>query len=96
MEEKKELEVMELETETSVDDAEEYTESGKGKLLVGLGALAVAGIAAVAYKGRGKLEERRIEKLRKKGYVIYKEDEVEVRDAEDDDFFEDEADEKTE
>ena len=101
-----ENELMTMEQEITFDEAEDYgTEcsgGGKGKLLVG--AAVVAGVTAIGgivyHKCKGKLEERRINKLRKKGYVIFKEDECEVRQAEeedfDDDFLEEETDEKTE
>lgn len=43
--------------------------------LVSVALLAVGGtVGALIYKNRAKLEERRIEKLRKKGYVITKVD----------------------
>ena len=53
--------------------------SGKGILgaiAIGLGAVTV-GAGALLYKNRAKLEERRINNLRKKGYVISK-PEIEV------------------
>ncbi len=78
----------ELNNEIEAADYEDYETSGRGsKLLVGALIAGVAGVAAFAYKkNKTKLEERRIEKLRKKGYVIYREDEVaEVREVEEDD-----------
>ena len=62
--------------------------SGIGKLIIGAGVVAMAGLAAFAYKNRAKYEEKKIERLRKKGYVIYKEDECEVRDIDEADFVE--------
>lgn len=53
--------------------------SGKGiagKLAVGAVLVGAGAIAAIVYKNRAKFENRKIEKLRKKGYVIYKEDEA--------------------
>lgn len=82
-------EINEVETTDVVYDDTEDTGSGLGKLLIGAGVVAVAGVAAFVYKNRAKFEEKKIERLRKKGYVIYKEDEVaEVREIDDD--FEDE------
>lgn len=42
-----------------------------GKVVAGALVVAV-GAGALIYKNRAKLEQRRIEKLRKKGYVVYK------------------------
>lgn len=71
------------EIEAMEDYESECSGGGLGKLL---GAGLIAGIAAagvVVYKKfQPKLEARKIEKLRKKGYVIYKEDECEVRELE--------------
>lgn len=71
--------------------------SGFGKLAVGLGILSLGAaiIAGVAYKCKDKLEERKIERLRKKGYVIFREDECEVHQMEDanDDVFVEEGNE---
>lgn len=57
---------------------------GKGKLVVG--AAVVGGVALIGgyiyHKCKDKLEERKINSLRKKGYVIFKEDEVEVQEIE--------------
>ncbi len=74
------------EIETVCEEIE--TSGGGSKLLVGALIAGVAGLVAFAYnKNKTKLEERRIEKLRKKGYVIYREDEVaEVREVEEDDI----------
>ena len=50
--------------------------------LVGIAVLAVGGtIGALIYKNRAKLEERRIEKLRKKGYMITKIDVIDEDDS---------------
>lgn len=86
------METNELENTEVIEDYEsECTGGGLGKLVAGIGVVAVAGLAAFAYKNKAKLEERKIERLRKKGYVIYRAEEVaEVRDVEDSDLFEDE------
>lgn len=65
----------ELEEVTS-EEPEESLDGFIGKIICG-SAIALAGIGALLYKNRAKLEERKIEKLRKKGYVIYKADETE-------------------
>lgn len=72
--------------ETEITDEVEIYEtekSGGGFLKVlGVGTAVVAGVvAALCYKNRDKIEAKRIEKLRKKGYVIYKAEEVECVEA---------------
>lgn len=77
------MEITEVETVEEMEDNEVSENSGKkkfGKLLIGAAVVGVVG--AILYKNRAKFEERKIEKLRKKGYVIYKADEVETSDAE--------------
>lgn len=84
-------EIENTDIEVFYDDAEVSKNGGLSKLLVG-GLVGVAAIAgAVAFKKtKNKREEKKIEKLRKKGYVITKPDEVidvedeEVKDVEDD------------
>lgn len=50
--------------------------------LVGIALLAVGGaVGALIYKNRSKIEERQIEKLRKKGYVITKVDVIDEDDS---------------
>lgn len=75
----------ELNMETDLEYVDlDNRRSGNGlKLAVGLG-LGAAVVGGLAYKFKGKLEERKIERLRKKGYVIFKEDECEVREVEED------------
>ena len=72
-------EIMETNNNTGVTVNEETKSSGGG-LIAGavlLGAAACVGIGTLVCKGKGKIEQKRIENLRKKGYVIYHEDEVE-------------------
>ena len=45
-------------------------------IIIGAGSAVVAGVAAIAYKNRAKIEEGKIDRLRKKGYTIYKNEEV--------------------
>ena len=73
------------ETELEVYEMEPEEESGVGLGKFVLGAALVAGgIGALCYKFRGKIEERRVEKLKKKGYVVIEPvDEDIVIDAED-------------
>lgn len=53
------------------DDAVSSGNGIVGKLVVGA-VVVGAGVAALLYKNRAKLEERRVRKLEKKGYVIYR------------------------
>ena len=46
--------------------------SNLGAIVAGIGICAVMGISALAYKNRAKLEEKRVERMRKKGYICYK------------------------
>lgn len=70
--------------EPVVDFDDEYIEESNGVfkkvVMIGGGAL-VAGATALAIKNRdkikAKMEERKIAKLEKKGYVVYKPEEVE-------------------
>lgn len=71
--------------EPVVDFDDEYIEESNGVfkkvVMIGGGAL-VAGATALAIKNRdkikAKMEERKIAKLEKKGYVVYRPEEVEV------------------
>lgn len=70
-----EEEIFEGIIENDVEDVNEETDNSSGKVLVilGIGALAIgAGVLGFIYTQRDKIEQNRIEKLRKKGYVIYK------------------------
>ena len=70
--------------EPVVDFDDEYVEESKGVfkkvVMIGGGAL-VAGATALAIKNRdkikAKLEERKIAKLEKKGYLVYRPEELE-------------------
>lgn len=70
--------------EPVVDFDDEYVEESNGAfkkvVMIGGGAL-VAGATALAIKNRdkikAKMEKRKIEKLEKKGYVVYRPEELE-------------------
>ena len=92
-------EIMELDndTEAEVYDLEPEEESGNGilgKILIGAGVLAAGGLAALVYKNRDKLEERRIKKLEKKGYTVIRPEQFVEEDFDDD--FEEVSDETEE
>lgn len=78
------------ETELEIYEMEPEEESGVGLGKLVLGTALVAGaIGAICYKFRGKIEERRVEKLKKKGYVVIEPvDEDIIIDAEDEDDIE--------
>ena len=62
-----------------VAENENCEDSGKGilgKILVGAVIAAGAGVGAALYKNRDKLEQRRIAKLEKKGYRVFKAAEI--------------------
>lgn len=86
MEEMNNNEVMIEETNDTCENSDTQNYGLIGKILVGVIGLTVAGAGALAYKNRDRLEKRRIEKLKKKGYVVYKSD----------DMLEDEVSEKSE
>lgn len=86
MEEMNNNEVMIEETVDACENSDTQNYGLIGKILVGVIGLTVAGAGALAYKNRDRLEKRRIEKLKKKGYVVYKSD----------DMLEDEVSEKSE
>lgn len=66
-----------------VENIEAPVNSGNGivgAVVAGVGIAVVGAVGAVgafAYKNRDRFEARKIEKLKKKGYVIYKEEELE-------------------
>lgn len=84
--------IMEMETEmdqeTGLMEYEDTGYEGGGKKLVA-GVAILAGVAAIGgfayHKCKDKLEERKIEKLRKKGYVVFREEDCEVHEVEVDD-----------
>ena len=84
------VEVIDLYPEEDGDDSGSH---GLGKLVIGVGLLAVGGLAAVAVKNKDKIKEKRLEraknKLIKAGYAI--EDLVEVVEADEEDFLEEEV-----
>lgn len=73
-----ENEIMEMQNEEVMEvyeEPEETTGNGLlGKIVAGAVVVAI-GAGALIYKNRNKLEERRIKKLEKKGYVIMTTDE---------------------
>ena len=75
-----EEEIFEGIIENDVDDVNEETDNSGVQTLVilGVGALAIgAGVAAWLYTQRDKIEQKKVERLRKKGYVIYKPESIE-------------------
>lgn len=71
------MEIEEMEIEEDVEIEEEPEQSGNGILGAILATLAVgaAGTGFWLWKTKEKRKEKRIEKLRKEGYVIYHPDE---------------------
>ena len=92
-------EIMELDNDTDVEvydlEPEEESSGILGKILIGAGVLAAGGLAALVYKNRDKLEERRIKKLEKKGYTVIRPEQF-VEEDFDEDFEEEESSEETE
>ena len=82
-----EKEMMELvEVEDNYEPDEEYEGSGVfKKVAIGVGGALTVGAVALAVKKRdkikAKIEERKIAKLEKKGYVVYRPEEVEAVEA---------------
>lgn len=75
-------------TEQAMEMAQEANPSGKGVIGFVAGAVVLVGGAAVLYarKTKDKREAKQVEKLRKKGYVIYEpvvEEPVSEEDCED-------------
>lgn len=63
-----------------VENIEAPVNSGNGimgAVAAGVGIAVVGAVGAFVYKNRDQFEAREIEKLKKKGYVIYKEEELE-------------------
>ena len=87
MEENKTMEMEVMDNTEAMDTYEPKETSGKGISVVAVGAvLAAIGVGvAVARKGKGKLDEWRIKRLKKKGYVVTKPvEETEVFDFDED------------
>ena len=87
------VEVIDLYPEEDGDDS---GSNGLGKLVIGVGLLAVGGLAAVAVKNRYKIKVMRQERMKKKleaaGYTVeYPELPEDDEDFEDDDFLEEEV-----
>lgn len=85
------------EVSTINDDFETSGGGIAGKIVVGTLAVAAVGAGAALLcknKVKTKIEERRIKKLEKKGYVVYKPDEV--VDEPEDEYFDEEEVEETE
>lgn len=91
-----EEEIFEGIIENDVDDVNEETDNSSGQVLaiLGIGALAIgAGVAAFIYTQRDKIEQKRIDKLRNKGYVVYKPEPIEDDFKDDVEHFEGEIEE---
>ena len=75
-----EEEIFEGTIENDVEDVNEETNNSGAQALVILGVVAFsigAGVAALLYTQRDKIEQKKVERLRKKGYVIYKPESIE-------------------
>ena len=91
-----EEEIFEGIIEEDAEDVNEETDNSSGQVLaiLGIGALAIsAGVAAFIYTQRDKIEQKRIEKLRNKGYVIYKPEKLNNSEEDDVEHFEGEIEE---
>ena len=84
------LEVIDLYPEEDGDDSGSH---GLGKLVIGVGLLAVGGLAAVAVKNKDKIKEKRLAKMKKKlqdaGYEV--EDPAVITEDYEEDFLEEEV-----
>lgn len=75
MNEEMNTELMEInDTEVEVYDEPERS-GGIGKIVVGVGLMAVAGVGAYLYKTKEKRKAKRISKLVEEGYIVYKPEE---------------------
>ena len=81
-----------MEPEVYEMEPEEESGIGLGKLVLGT-ALVAGGIGVLCYKFRDKIEKRRVEKLRKKGYTVIEPEEDIIEDEVVDNFddFEEES-----
>lgn len=89
------MEEIRNENVNDIEEIEEVEAIPEGSGVVGVAAAIVgaviavgAGIGALIYKNRDKIDERRINILRKKGYTVYKDEnvvEVEFEDSDEED-----------
>lgn len=70
--------IEEVQTDELYAATEESNDGVLGKVLIGLGVIAVVGVAAWVHKNKDKLEAKRIAKLEKKGYVITRPEPIDV------------------
>lgn len=68
-----------------VVDTEQIKSSGLTGLAIALGIAVVGSAGAIIYKNRDKIEKKRIEKLVKKGYLIYEPGDNEAEDEPEED-----------
>lgn len=76
-EEIEDAEVMDI-----IEEPEVTSNGNLGKLVVGAAIVGVGAVAAIIYKNRDKFEQKKIAKLRKKGYVVVTPEELDAMDAE--------------
>lgn len=86
------MEEIKNENVNDIEEIEEVETAPEGSGVVEVAAIVVgavvavgAGIGALVYKNRDKIDEWRINKLRKKGYVISKIEDAEYVESEDSD-----------
>lgn len=86
------MEEIRNENVNDIEEIEEVEAAPEGSGVVEVAAIIVgavvavgAGVGALVYKNRGKIDEWRINRLRKKGYVISKIEEAEYVEDEDSD-----------
>lgn len=89
------MEEIKNENVNDIEEIEEVELAPEGSGVVGVAAAIIgaviavgAGIGALIYKNRDKIDERRINILRKKGYTVYKDEnvvEVEFEDSDEED-----------
>lgn len=61
----------------AIDGEFEFSEKPNYGVIGAVCALIAGGVAAICYKNRHKFEEHQVKRLRKKGYEVYKIEEVE-------------------
>lgn len=87
------MEEIRNENVNDIEEIEEIETEGSGMVgaaaaIIGAVVAVGAGIGALIYKNRDKIDERRINILRKKGYTVYKDEnvvEVEFEDSDEED-----------